>query len=420
MPRVNNEPKPKKPKKVKRPTIKKSQKALITQDNRFIYAKYEVNLMELKIIYYILSKINPITDQDFKEYEIPISELIGALKHKSDTHRRIIDTINSLASRVVKDDNLVIDEATQKVSGIYTVTTFFKRIVYDANKSVMRCLVNEYLKPYLLGLEKRFTSILFEQILPIRSYYGVRIFQMLLSEIKQNRKFLRLNLLYLQDILSVPQTLYRWADFNRYVLKQAQKEINGITNLFITDIKTFKTGKKITEIEFHFRYKDKEKRQKQDESKEKNRLEKQVIKPLEELKGKSLNYTSNTQKLPIQCVYNGVNRIEEINGKLFVRIELDYLNDYAHKQKIHAILNTKEQVEKLKEMHEKYQAEFYNNPEHLKNIAERESGAKKEATTNNEVKILNKIANRSEQNKANNGATLFDKLETSNDTEIPF
>ncbi len=76
-------------------------------------------------------------------------------------------------------------------------------------------------------------------------------------------------------------------------------------------------------------------------------------------------------------------------------------------------------------MHEKYQAEFYTNEEHLKNIAQRESGDKKEATpsdnppTNNEVKILNEIKNRSEQNKANNGAvrlfqknedTLFDKL----------
>ncbi|WP_258220355.1 hypothetical protein [Helicobacter pylori] len=40
MPKVNNEPKPnKRPKKFKCPSVKKSQKYLITQDNQFIYAK---------------------------------------------------------------------------------------------------------------------------------------------------------------------------------------------------------------------------------------------------------------------------------------------------------------------------------------------------------------------------------------------
>ncbi|WP_064438199.1 hypothetical protein [Helicobacter pylori] len=123
-------------------------------------------------------------------------------------------------------------------------------------------------------------------------------------------------------------------------------------------------------------------------------------------------------------------------------IELDYLNDYTHKQKIKTLLSKKEEVEKLKEMHEKYQAEFYTNPEHLKNIAQRESGDKKEATqsksnngavrlfqkdeatpTQNEIKdeaTQSGANNGATQSGDNNGATLFDNLNVSNDTKRIF
>ncbi|MDZ7551664.1 RepB family plasmid replication initiator protein, partial [Helicobacter pylori] len=87
MPKVNNEPKPnKRPKKFKRPTVKKSQKYLVTQDNRFIYAKYgDTTANELKFFYYIISKLNSISDKGFEACEIPISEILGeVLDHEND------------------------------------------------------------------------------------------------------------------------------------------------------------------------------------------------------------------------------------------------------------------------------------------------------------------------------------------------
>ncbi|MFP6243449.1 replication initiation protein, partial [Helicobacter pylori] len=66
MPKVRSELNPKRPKKFKRPSVKKSQKYLITQDNRLIYAKYgDMVANELKFFYYVISKLNSINDESF-------------------------------------------------------------------------------------------------------------------------------------------------------------------------------------------------------------------------------------------------------------------------------------------------------------------------------------------------------------------
>ncbi|WP_236033298.1 replication initiation protein [Helicobacter turcicus] len=65
----------------------------------------------------------------------------------------------------------------------------------------------------------------------------------------------------MQNILEVPKIyIERWIDFKRFVLDQAKKDINAKSNLILLDIKTFKTGRKITDLEFIFDYKNNDKR----------------------------------------------------------------------------------------------------------------------------------------------------------------
>ncbi|WP_064438194.1 replication initiation protein [Helicobacter pylori] len=220
MPKVNNEPKPKKPKQVKRPTIKRNQKALITQDNRLIYSRYgDMTTNELKVFYWIISKLNPMTDQEFKKFEIPISELFTTLEHKDDTNHYtyIRKLCQSLGKRTFTDDTLSIDPITGKEINGFFVMPIFQILHYTDKQAVIYCELNKYIRPYLLGLKERFTSIPLDQILHLRSNYAIRIYQMLLSEIKQNRKFLRLNLAYLQNTLEVPKSFYDWGPPSKLV-----------------------------------------------------------------------------------------------------------------------------------------------------------------------------------------------------------
>lgn len=372
MPRINNEPKPnKRPKKFKRPTLKKSQKYLVTQGNEFIYAKYgDTTANELKFFYYVISKLNSISDKDFELHEVPISEILGeVLSHESeDNYTYIKNLCRSLSKRILEDESIVFDPVTNKNEEVFEVMAIFKRIQYLKRKAVICYQLNDCLKPYLLGLRKNFTQIPLQNILPIRSGYAIRIYQILLSELNQNRNEVTKGLLYLQDILCVPKSFYAWIDFKRNVLEPSIKEINATTDI-VASYRTKKQRQKITEIVFEICYKDLQKRKDQAKDKEQQRIQMEVIKPLAELKDKTLAYPTDPldENAIIALVYRGMHEIKEVKGKLQVVLTLEEANNPRKKQPL--IISNATQIEKLKAMHENYKKKFFtqNAPKILKN-----------------------------------------------------
>ncbi|GAA7864264.1 hypothetical protein HpMS19_15150 [Helicobacter pylori] len=362
MPKVNNEPKPnKRPKKFKRPSVKKSQKYLITQDNQFIYAKYgDTTANELKFFYYVISKLNSISDKDFELHEVPVSKILGeVLSHESEENYTYIKNLcRSLSKRILEDETLVFDPVTNKKEEMFEVMAIFKRIQYLKRKAVICYQLNDCLKPYLLGLRKNFTQIPLQHILPINSGYAIRIYQILLSELKQNRNEATIPLIQLQDVLCVPKSMYKWDNFKRNVLEPSIKEINATTDI-VASCSTKKERQKITQIVFEICYKDLQRRKDQAKDKEQQRIQVEVIKPLTELKDKTLAYPTDPldENAIIALVYRGMHEIKEVKGKLQVVLTLEEANNPRKKQPL--IISNANQIEKLKAMHENYQKKFF-------------------------------------------------------------
>ncbi|MCK0503836.1 replication initiation protein [Helicobacter pylori] len=362
MPKVNNEPKPKRPKKFKRPSVKKSQKYLITQDNRFIYAKYgDTTANELKFFYYVISKLNSISDKGFEACEIPINEILGeVLEHENlDANYLYIKKLcESLSKRYLLDETLSKDAETNREIERFISMPLFRFFEYTKSEATIKYQLNDCLKPYLLGLRKNFTQIPLQHILPIRSGYAIRIYQMLLSELKQNRNEVDLYLINLQDVLCVPKSYYKWKDFKNNVLEPSLKEINATTDI-IASYRTKKERQKITEIVFEICYKDLQKRKDQAKDKEQQRIQMEVIKPLTELKDKTLAYPTDPldENAIIALVYRGMHEIKEVKGKLQVVLTLEEANNPRKKQPL--IISNANQIEKLKAMHESYKKKFF-------------------------------------------------------------
>ena len=140
---------------------------------------------------------------------------------------------------------------------------------------------------YLLNLKRDFTQLKFSDIQQMKSAYSIRIYNMLICELKQNRQNLKINLEVLQNILEVPKTLQEYKHFNQKVLAQTKKDINSKSNLVLLEINTFKTGRKITELEFVFDYKNNDKRIQRDQEKKKS-YNKVLLEILESYIGKSI------------------------------------------------------------------------------------------------------------------------------------
>ncbi|GAA9095876.1 hypothetical protein HpHA151_15300 [Helicobacter pylori] len=363
MPKVNNEPKPnKRPKKFKRPSVKKSQKYLVTQDNRFIYAKYgDTTANELKFFYYVISKLNSISDKAFELHEVPVSEILGeVLEHENlDANYLYIKKLcESLSKRYLLDETLIKDPVTNKEVDNFTIMSLFKFLQYTKGQATIKYQLNDCLKPYLLGLRKNFTQIPLQHILPINSGYAIRIYQMLLSELKQNRNETTRYLIELQDILCVPKSMYVWDNFKRRVLEPSLKEINATTDI-IASYSTKKERQKITQIVFEICYKDLQRRKDQAKDKEQQRIQIEVIKPLTELKDKTLAYPTDPldENAIIALVYRGMHEIKEVKGKLQVVLTLEEANNPRKKQLL--IISNAHQIEKLKAMHENFKKKFF-------------------------------------------------------------
>ncbi|GAA8034243.1 hypothetical protein HpMS81_15090 [Helicobacter pylori] len=363
MPKVNNEPKPnKRPKKFKRPSVKKSQKYLITQDNRFIYAKYgDTTANELKFFYYVISKLNSISDKDFEACEIPINEILGeVLEHKNiDANYLYIKKLcESLSKRYLLDETLSKDPETNKEIDRFISMPLFRFLDYTKGQATIKYQLNDCLKPYLLGLRKNFTQIPLQHILPIRSGYAIRIYQILLSELKQNKNETTRYLIELQDILCVPKSFYVWDNFKQRVLEPSLKEINATTDI-VASYRTKKERQKITQIVFEICYKDLQKRKDQAKDKEQQRIQIEVIKPLTELKDKTLAYPTDPldENATIALVYRGMHKVKEVKGKLQVVLTLEEANNPRKKQPL--IISNANQIEKLKAMHESYKKKFF-------------------------------------------------------------
>ncbi len=259
-------------KEVKKTNKQRIQKAIVTQNNRFVYAKYGMNTNELKMFFWIIAQINSQQDSLFQVCEMPLSQIFEVLKWKetSEGYSYIRDLCKSMLQKIYIEDFKLLDEKTMKEKRIFRGFTLFKNIEYVEGQGYITYQLNDTLMRYLLDQKRDFTQLKFSDIQDMKSAYSIRIYNMLLCELKQNRQSFKINLAVLQNLLEVPKTLLEYKHFNAKVLKQAEKDINGKSNMVLLEIKTYKTGRKITEIEFIYDYKNNDKRIMRDKIKKEN------------------------------------------------------------------------------------------------------------------------------------------------------
>ncbi|AHE95250.1 replication initiation protein (plasmid) [Campylobacter fetus] len=240
----------------------KTQKAVVAQDNRFVFAKYDLNTNEMKFFMWIVAQLNSQKDQLFQVCEIPLSEVFNIWQWEGNTinYNYVRDVCNSMLGKTYIEDFKVIDEKTLKERKVFRGFSLFDKIEYKEGDSYISYKLNDSLMEYLVNLKQNFTQLKFKDIQQMKSAYSIRIYNMLMSEIGQNRTNFKINLEVLCNILEVPECNRPWFEFKRAILQRAIKDINTKSNLVILDVEAKKTGRKVTDIEISFEYKNNKKR----------------------------------------------------------------------------------------------------------------------------------------------------------------
>jgi plasmid replication initiation protein len=201
---------------------------LVFKKNPLVESKYKLNPLELKVILSVISLIDK-DDSDFWTYQLRAKDLAD--------YKELKRACKSLMTKVFEIET---DRG-------WLMLNWFSSIEYVSKSGVIECAFDPKLKPYLLQIKDNFTAYTLKSVLPMRSAYSIRIYELLKQyEVIGSRVF---DLEDLQNILKVPKSYRIWRDFEKRVLIPAKKEINKHSDLKIT-YEPIKQGRKYTAVSF--------------------------------------------------------------------------------------------------------------------------------------------------------------------------
>ena len=216
---------------------------LVSKSNEIIFkSRYNLTPQEQKIILYVIHKIKP-DDTDFEAYEFSLKDLcrVCGITQSGQNYRNFKKSIEGLGKKVL----WVETEKTE------TMCHWVNEVEIDKDGLTVRITLSKALKPYLLKLRENFTSYELENVLPMRSKYSIRIYEM----VKANayKGFFDIEL---EDLRARLECNYaRFDNFRAKVLDTAVEEINLYTDLEIS-FEPMRKVRKITGIHFEIKVKD--------------------------------------------------------------------------------------------------------------------------------------------------------------------
>jgi plasmid replication initiation protein len=219
----------------------------VRQSNSLIDASYRIaSVGEGRLIRALIAQISP-SDEDFKLYRVSVADFARLFDITGEAaYEQIKKAADELTSRKIKIEN----------EKGWLFMNWLSSAEYYRGKGFVELRFEQKLKPYLLQLKGYFTQYELENVVSFKSAYSIRIFELLKAEqfkAARNGYFQRtFHYEELRASIGIETTEYAlFADFRRYVIEIAVREINASSNLEIVQVDYPKTGRKITHIVFH-------------------------------------------------------------------------------------------------------------------------------------------------------------------------
>jgi plasmid replication initiation protein len=158
---------------------------IVTQANKLVEARYNLSLGEQRLVMAMIAQVQP-GDEDFKPYRISIAELAEFLGiDKGSAYRECKKLTKTLLSRVLE---------IQEEGRLIQINWASSADYVDGSGEVVLCC-DPLLKPYLLNLQKDFTSCKLGILMRFKSQYTLRMYMLLKQYLKLTEREIELRLL---------------------------------------------------------------------------------------------------------------------------------------------------------------------------------------------------------------------------------
>jgi plasmid replication initiation protein len=201
-------------------------------------AKFDLGLMEQKTFCYAVSKIKP-DDTPNTEYTFAINEycdVCGINRNSGKT----IEEVKGALQKLRDKSFYLMDE-----NGDYVLIGWLSKVRVSPKSGKVKIKFDEDMQKYLMGLYNNYTQYSLLCVLPMRSAYSIRLYELLKSYAGIHAKDFEIE--DLKSKLCAP-----YSDFyevRRKVLDVATREINLYTDIEVTWEPVTK-GRKVTKVHF--------------------------------------------------------------------------------------------------------------------------------------------------------------------------
>ena len=201
----------------------------------------ELTKTEKKAVLYMASKIKP-TDKEGTEYLFNAENFCQVCNFNTDGGwyaNRVREIVIQLKKKVIE----IPLGGKRKL-----ITSWFNDAVIDFETNEIKITFSKYLTPYLYELQKQYTSFALENVLGMKSIYGIKLYEYLKSVYYKGTR----HTITLDELRERTGCIGKYegsSDIRKYVLEPAMKDINELTDLEVI-YRLIKTGKKVSHIEF--------------------------------------------------------------------------------------------------------------------------------------------------------------------------
>lgn len=216
--------------------------------NEAVMGKQPMTLQEAKLLRLTITNVSKY-DTELMEFSVGIKELAFILQVSDANLYRDIKSICIKLSRRTLE---IKDNTSKTKTPGWKVYPWMSEANYSEETNLVTLCLNEKIKEYVLQLDLLFTKYKFKNILSLKSYYGIRIYEILVSvynKYKKLKKTFEFTVEELRDMTGVEKKYKNIGQFRVRVLDVAVDDINKSTELDVS-YSTKKTGRFITHIIF--------------------------------------------------------------------------------------------------------------------------------------------------------------------------
>jgi plasmid replication initiation protein len=233
---------------------------LIKKDNGLIDGKYAMTLHQAQFVSFMISLVR-VEDEDFKDYEMPLNELLQIMNIERKNWRRLTKSLKSLMQKVI------ILNDTEKV---FSATTLLNWFEVNEEKDTVIFSFHKSMKPLLLNLKNKFTQIDLKDIFKFKSVYTIKFYEIIKRELNIHKHYNKHDLPIFgyeleelkeimvgdynlkKDKVEYPTSYKIYNRFKDKVLLPAQKELKEKCKYYF-DFEEKKLGRKVNKLTFFVR-----------------------------------------------------------------------------------------------------------------------------------------------------------------------